>query len=171
MKKRPLRIVKDTREQDGFSFQSLLQEGDEIVDGTLTTGDYSLAGYQNRVCVERKNPNDLVKSLTDDRARFEAEMVRMVFMDAAMVVVEAPKDFFLLQRHHGKTSGKSIIQSCFAFEQRYRVSFALCEDKEDAERRTYAFLRHYARDRHLGRPTFADRLLIRAWDEIEGAAT
>jgi len=167
--KNPLPIIRDTREQDGFTFQSCLRPGDTVTVGTLHTGDYSIAGFQNRVCVERKNPNDLVGSLTEGRDRFEGELGRMLLMDAALVVVEAPAAYFLAGHHRGATRGESIVQSCLAFSQRYRVEFALCADREAAERRAYDFLRHYARDRSLGRPSFHERILFRDWQETEKA--
>jgi DNA excision repair protein ERCC-4 len=54
-------IVVDTREQDPLSFQRL-----QTVSGTLSTGDYSVAGLENLFSVERKTVLDLVGCCTGE---------------------------------------------------------------------------------------------------------
>ena len=54
-----MKIIIDSREQRPFDFLS--QNGDiETERGTLDTGDYSVAGLESRVAVERKSLADLV---------------------------------------------------------------------------------------------------------------
>lgn len=171
MPKIPLKIVRDSREQNGFTFQEDFDPLPVVVDGTLRTGDYSLAGMRSRVCVERKNPDDLVGSLTEGRDRFESELDRMADMDAAALVIEAPESFFLAGHHRGATSGKSIIQSVRAFEVRYRLTVHFCRDRRDAEERTFDFLRHFANDRAKNKPSFMERALLREWKTAEEAST
>lgn len=180
MKKRRLHIIRDTREQDGFSFQSnALNPGrgfdgpPSVKEGTIQTGDYSLPGFRKRVTVERKNPNDLVQSLTDDRDRFKAELERMAEMDAPLIVVEAPESFFLAGHHHGGTSGEAIIQSLRSIRADYRVPYEMCRDKEHAEQVAYDHLRHFFEHRRKGRPSFMERAAIKTWErewqEVEDA--
>ena len=46
-------VIKDTREQDGWFF-SPYDKCDGMEVGTLHTGDYTLKGFEDIVCVERK---------------------------------------------------------------------------------------------------------------------
>ena len=46
-------VIKDTREQNGWSFSQYDKcAGMEI--GTLHTGDYTLRGFEDVICIERK---------------------------------------------------------------------------------------------------------------------
>ena len=49
-----MKIIRDSREQSPFHFEDTRFDGVEVIEGTLTTGDYSIAGLENRVAVERK---------------------------------------------------------------------------------------------------------------------
>ena len=83
-----MKIIIDTREQRPFDFLS--QNGDiEVVKGTLSLGDYSLAGLTDRVAVERKSLADLVMCLGTERERFQRELMRAAALEAFCVVVEA----------------------------------------------------------------------------------
>lgn len=62
----PLRVLIDTREQRPWTFSR--DTTSEFV--TLTEGDYSFAGYSDRVRIERKSLADLVGSITTGRERF-----------------------------------------------------------------------------------------------------
>lgn len=55
----------------------------------LATGDYSIVGLEDRVCVERKSLEDLFGTLGQGRERFAREFERMNAMEHAAVVVEA----------------------------------------------------------------------------------
>ena len=55
----------------------------------IKTGDYTLAGFEDRVCVERKTLEDLFGTLGHGRDRFTQEFERMSEMEYAAVVVEA----------------------------------------------------------------------------------
>ena len=68
----PLPVIVDSREQVPYLFK--YYDAAVTVQG-LPTGDYSLAGYEGRVAVERKELDDLVGCLTVGRERFEKELV------------------------------------------------------------------------------------------------
>ena len=58
------------------------------ITGTLPTGDYSVSGFEDLICVERKSLPDLIGCMTSGRTRFEKELQRMKAYDARCVVVE-----------------------------------------------------------------------------------
>src|SRR5262245_32131111 len=49
----------------------------------LRTGDYSLRGYESRVAVERKSPQDLYGTIGGRRACFQRELARLNEMEFA----------------------------------------------------------------------------------------
>lgn len=65
-------IIIDTREQTPLLFANLPTER-----RTLTTGDYSVLGFERDFSIERKTIEDLIQSATFERERFERELVRM----------------------------------------------------------------------------------------------
>lgn len=143
-KDNPLRIVVDTREQVPFSFAGYPVA---LVPGTLADGDYSLAGFERRVAVERKSLADLAGCLSRDRERFQRELARLRGYDAAAVVVESPAEDLREGRYRSDLDAGAAWQSVLAFTMRYRVPFIFSLDRADAEKNTFDFLRHFHRDR------------------------
>lgn len=74
----------DTREQRPLDLAPMktLREG-------LDTGDYSIAGLENVVTVERKSLPDLLQCVGQERERFDREMHRILAFPHKMLVVEA----------------------------------------------------------------------------------
>lgn len=70
-------VIKDTREQDGWFFSEYDRcEGMEL--GTLLTGDYTIKGYQDVVCVERKaSVSEIAMNLGRKKEAFYNEIERM----------------------------------------------------------------------------------------------
>ena len=54
--KSPMVIIRDTREQNGYTFGFLPQ--DQVKVATLPTGDYSIEGLEDQVTIERKSLAD-----------------------------------------------------------------------------------------------------------------
>ena len=140
----PLPILADSREQRPFVFAGYPAM---VTVTSLEAGDYSLAGFERRVAVERKELQDLVGCLSGERERFARELARLRGYDAAAVVVEAPADDLRSGRYRSKLDAGAAWQGVLAFTQRFRVPFLFCADRAEAEAATFDFLRHYARDR------------------------
>lgn len=75
--------IVDTREQLPLELPL------RTITDTLTTGDYSVSGFEDLICCERKSLPDLIGCMTSGRKRFEREMLRMKAYEARCVVVEA----------------------------------------------------------------------------------
>jgi len=140
----PLQVVVDSREQCPYRFEGM---GAVVEVGALEAGDYSLAGFERRVSIERKSLSDLIGCLSGDRARFERELARLRGYDCAAVVVEQPQSVLRLGHYRSAMPAESAWQSVIAFSMRFRVPFWFCDSRADAEAVTFNFLRHYARDR------------------------
>ena len=55
----------------------------------LKTGDYSIVGYEDHFCIERKSLVDLYQTLISHRDRFEEELARMQLLEHSRIVIEA----------------------------------------------------------------------------------
>lgn len=140
----PLQIIRDTREQDGFSFVGFPCT---VTPGTLATADYSLVGFTDRIGIERKSMQDLIHCLGPDRERFTRELSRLRGFDAACIIVDQPQSVLRLGHYRSAMPAESAWQSVIAFSMRFRVPFWFCDSRADAERVAYDFLRHFHRDR------------------------
>ena len=85
--KSPMVIIRDTREQNGYTFGFLPQ--DQVKVGTLPTGDYSIEGLEDQVTIERKSLADAFGTIGGQRKRFQRELERMTSFKYAAVVIEA----------------------------------------------------------------------------------
>ena len=136
-----MQIVIDTREQRPFSFGRWEVESQR---GTLQTGDYSLAGFEDRVAIERKSVDDLIACFMGaNRERFERELSRARDYDLFAVVVEAGLTDIGRGRYKSNMSPHAALQSLTAFFVRYSVPFMCCGSRRAAEYMTYSLLAKY----------------------------
>lgn len=140
-----MRVIVDSREQAPFTFagEFYQKHGVEVEAGTLTIGDYSLAGLTDRVAVERKSLSDLVQCLGRERQRFERELQRGAALDAFAVVVEASWLDLAGGNYRSQLKPHAACQSVAAFMGRYRVSFLFAGSRAAAEYVCWSFLRQY----------------------------
>jgi DNA excision repair protein ERCC-4 len=139
-----LRIIRDSREQNGFAFADYPAT---VEVETLASGDYSLQGFENRIGIERKSLSDLLASISTERPRFERELARLRGFDCAAVVVEEPAHALRSGRYRSQMDPAAAWQSVMAFTQRFRIPFLFCDSRADAEQATFDLLRHFHRDR------------------------
>ncbi|WP_207264788.1 ERCC4 domain-containing protein [Desulfovibrio sp. Huiquan2017] len=140
-----MQIVRDSREQVPFHFDGPKFEGVTVIDAPLATGDYSLAGLESRVAVERKSLPDFMASISTGRERFERELTRARGLDAFMVVVEAPFSDLVAGNYRSKMQPKAATQTVYSFMSKYRATFHFAQNRAWAEFATFHFLRHYAK--------------------------
>lgn len=106
--------VIDTREQAPLTLEPL-----RSVIGTLTTGDYSVAGLEHMVAVERKSLPDFLACVGRERERFERECQRLIAYETRAIVVEATwsdleRGEWLL-RNRSKVSAQAAIGSALGW--------------------------------------------------------
>ena len=138
-------ILVDTREQRPFTFEHERYDV-QIQPGTLSVGDYSLAGLQDKVAVERKSLPDLVGCLGRERERFERELQRGAALDAFAVVVEAAWADLAGGNFRSQLNPHAACQSVLAFMARYRVPFLFAGSRAAAEYAAWGFLHQYIGD-------------------------
>lgn len=138
-----MHILTDTREQEPFPFAGERYAADTVERAALTVGDYSLAGLEDKVAVERKSLADLVQCLGRERERFERELARGSALDAFAVVVEASYLDLARGKYRSRMQPHAACQSVAAFMGRYRVPFIFAGSRPAAEYATWSFLRQY----------------------------
>ena len=159
----PFTTVIDTREQAPFSFRGIKSDAKQggkpliikTTVKTLTSGDYSIEGFEDRLACERKSLPDLFQTLSHGRDRFERELARLNLMDFAAVVVEA--DWAAILQPNATYSAmrpKSIVRSVIAFQQRYvKVHWWMMPTRWTAEQVCFRVLDRFWQDRERDRDT------------------
>lgn len=100
-----MKVIVDTREQTPFHFTS--SKIDEVINRKLDTGDYSIEGLEDKLCIERKHTvNEFYGNVTKDR--FWREMERMKDYKYRFMVFEfGVTDIEMFP--HGSDLPKSVI--------------------------------------------------------------
>jgi ERCC4-type nuclease len=124
----PFTIIIDTREQAPFEFQDIRGDARDgyrpvhvsTVTRGLRSGDYSIAGLEDRIAIERKSHSDLFSTLGRGRERFEAELERLNEMDFAAIVIESGwREIAYYPPERSQMSSKCVMRSIFAYSIRF----------------------------------------------------
>lgn len=127
--------IVDSREQAPFDLSPMGMER-----GTLPTGDYSVRGLEDLVCVERKELGDLISCIGPGRERFERELQRMRGYPHRAVLVEASWADLETGNYRSQLNPKSACHSVISWTARWGIPFHFAGDREAAERWTRYFL-------------------------------
>lgn len=116
----------DTREQLPWEFAGMPDwtgtpiPGDRVKRTCLSVGDYSLAGFEDRIALERKSFDDLFGTLTFGRKRFVAEIERAKDLDLFAIIVES--DWEAIERGHhriNRFNGAAAARTLLSWQCRY----------------------------------------------------
>jgi DNA excision repair protein ERCC-4 len=121
-------ILCDTREQTPLRFSPEVKV--EVV--TLPTGDYSLAGFTDRVAIERKSLPDLVACVGPERERFLDCCRRLRDYELRAVVIEAAVDDVLAHAYRSQMNPQSVIGTTIAIWTDYGVPTVWAGDAKNA---------------------------------------
>lgn len=145
-----LTVLCDTRENKPFPFDDYPVETKDV---KLETGDYAVQqrGYYNDkgnykapFAVERKAPDDFLKSITWERDRFKREIRRADGWDAPMpVVIEKPWLYFSQENYYRDIHSSQVEGTVDKWTAAYNVDFYFKNNRADAERLTYDFLKYW----------------------------
>jgi len=149
----PFTILIDQREGCPYGFTGLHADADQHNRPiyvptrfcTLTTGDYTISGLEDRVCVERKSLSDLYSTLGQGRSRFEREHERMAEIVAAgglaVVVVESDWRTITLQPpENSHLLPKTVMRTWLSWRRKYGVEWIPAGDRRFAEITTFRML-------------------------------
>jgi ERCC4-type nuclease len=140
-----MKIIIDSREQLPYTFSRYLGADDTAETGALRTGDYSIAGYEERVAVERKTLDDFVGSVCQGRSRFENEMLRASEFEYFAIVIEGSVLDVRNGRYKSDMKPHSVLQTAFSWSIRHGVHVIWAGNRPGGEYSTYWILRKYLR--------------------------
>lgn len=130
-----LTAIVDTREQTPLDLSPLRSQ-----QGTLDTGDYTLAGCENVVRVERKSLDDLLACVGRERDRFDREVQRLLAYPIRVLVIESTWAELELGQSRSKVTPPQAIGSLLGW-QAAGLSIHMCGD-------------HARAGKHVGRLLF-----------------
>ncbi len=139
-------IVIDTREQLPYSFSI------ESTRATLKTGDYSLAGLESVVSIERKSLDDFIGCITASRERFESELSRADSLEKFWVVIEANLTSIENGLYRSKVNPESVLGTLAAWSNRHKVGFIFAGNRFSGQKMVERLLKH-AWNEHLKKET------------------
>jgi ERCC4-type nuclease len=140
-------VVKDTREQDGYTFESFTGRYTSckgMVTRKLDTGDYSLEGLEEKLCIERKGRiSELAINLGKDRARFMREIERMQEFPFRFLILEFslddvikfPEGADIPQSNISKVriTGKYLLKMLVELQINHNIPVLFCDNKKNAK--------------------------------------
>ncbi|MBR3665209.1 MAG: ERCC4 domain-containing protein [Desulfovibrio sp.] len=140
-----MRIVADTREQMPYKFELPVYDGTTLERGTLPTGDYSLAGLEAQVAVERKSLPDLMACMGRERKRFMAEMERARGYRAFAVIAECSWKDIASHAYKAQVKPQAALATLTAIMARYGVPVIFTGSRAAGEYACWCFLRQFAK--------------------------
>ena len=142
----PMRVVVDTREQAPYDFAGAsCYAGTTTVAGTLSVGDYSIAGLEHLCAVERKGWQDWIACLGRERDRFVRELERARALECFAVVVEGRFEDMAHHDYRGMLNAHSACQSLCAFMARMGTPVLFAGSRAGGQYAVWSILRQYLR--------------------------
>jgi hypothetical protein len=135
-------VIKDTREQEGYYF-SKYNTCAGMIDRKLDTGDYSIEGMEDIICIERKGcVEELAVNLGQKKHAFMNEVDRMEKFPHKFMVLEFSLSDLInfpdntripeSQKAKVKISGKYMLKCLMEFQLHNDIHILFCEDKHNA---------------------------------------
>lgn len=139
-KDEPIIIWADQREKTPYTFKKYLFRGVvEIVEiKLLQTGDYTMPGYEDLICVERKNPSDICSCIF--AKRFKAELERMRTYKESHIVIDStiehlaeyPRWMPHNVQSRIKVDGALVLRQIMEYQAEYPTRWHFAGDKGEA---------------------------------------
>jgi len=125
-------IIIDQQEKHQFVFPKTIK----TIKKHLKTADYSLVGFEDRICVERKSKSDAWGSVTEGRDRFRKEYERMAEFEKKIVVIESNLEDFLIPPVYikegkviqSRVDPKTPINTFISWFEKYGVPFVFVDN-------------------------------------------
>lgn len=135
-------VVKDTREQEGYFFNEF-NTCKGMVERKLDTGDYTIDGLENKICIERKGCiEELAVNLGQKKHAFLDEIERMKTFDHKFLILEFDLEDLLKfpdesripnkNKSSLKITGKYILKCLMEFQIYDGIQVVFCGNKHNA---------------------------------------
>ena len=145
-------VIQDIREQKGWYF-SEYDKCSGMEQGSLKTGDYTLKGFEEMVCIERKfSVEEIATNLGKKKKAFDAEMKRMQEFPFRYIICEfsmsdlidypnsifsdymkqTRPDYVKQQISKRRITGKYLLRALMEYQTWYGIHVLFCDDKKNA---------------------------------------
>tara|TARA_A100001201_G_scaffold6382_1_gene10537 strand:- start:2536 stop:3063 length:528 start_codon:yes stop_codon:yes gene_type:complete len=145
-------VLQDTREQKGWYFGEY-DKCAGMEQETLKTGDYTIKGFEDMVCIERKfSVEEIANNLGKKKKAFDKEMQRMqefafkyIICEFSMSdLVDYPNSIFSdymkqtrpayveAQIKKRRITGKYLLRSLMEYQNWYGIHILFCDNKDNA---------------------------------------
>ena len=133
-------VIRDTREREGYHF-SKFDKCQGMVVRKLDTGDYTLLGLEDKICIERKGcVEEVAINFGKKKKQFLAEIERMKEFPHKFILLEFsledlmkfPEDTRIPNKNSVKITGKYILRTLMEFQVNDNVHVVFCENKHNA---------------------------------------
>lgn len=135
-----IRIAVDRREKLPYLFNQY--PGATTILKTLRTGDYSIAGHEDYIAVERKSLDDFLGSITHGRKRFFRELDRLSLIPYRCIVIEDMWCAVVDGLWERQVSIESVSGTIQCILQDFLIPVYFLGDRYMAQEFTYRFLEY-----------------------------
>jgi len=125
-------LVIDTREQAPLFIKP--PKGLLTVRDTLKHGDYSIKGFEDKICFERKRVTELYSFVAAERDKAVKKLTAMKDLSYKALVIEGVEKEVLSPQIFTKVSPEAVRQALVSFEIRYGLHIYYGRNREDIER-------------------------------------
>ena len=131
-------VIVDSRERLPYKYPGM-------VNAALPTGDYSVAGFEGRIALERKSFDDLVGCVTRDRDRFEKQVQRLGAMEYGALIIEEDSAGIMQGHELSQVDPAAVLGTLLSWSVKWGVPVWLCSGRDHARAITYRLLQHFVR--------------------------
>jgi len=121
-------IIIDSREQTPLNFDLEKHKFTTEIAG-LSTGDYSVKGFEHLIAIERKSLPDLVACVTKERDRFLRELQRLKSYPTKALIVECDWSEIFGGEYRSKTKATSVVGSLSSWVANFGIPLITCKDR------------------------------------------
>ena len=138
----PFMVIKDTREQDGYFFREYSPCAG-MIDQKLDTGDYTIKGLEDKICIERKGcVEELAVNLGQKKYTFLDEIERMASFPHKFIILEFSLEDLIKfpdetripikNKASVKITGKYMLKCLIEFQLYNNINVLFCGNKYNA---------------------------------------
>ena len=135
----------DTREQLPLWTKSTKTQ--QIMRTKLDTGDYSILGMEDKICLERKSGADIVGSVGKGHKRFQKELARSLELDYFAIIIEctytAIEEKSFDGGLHSKMKGDVVNSILNTITTKYKIPVFYCINRVEMKKRVKGLLNAY----------------------------
>tara|TARA_R110000803_G_scaffold25281_2_gene60364 strand:+ start:3683 stop:4081 length:399 start_codon:yes stop_codon:yes gene_type:complete len=115
----------------------------------MSTGDYSIVGYEDEIAIERKELGDLYGCMGHDRTRFGKQILRLSKYNYSVMMIESSWENLLKGHSHSRLNPYTIYNTVISWSQKYpNIHWHFWESKQKCAQVTFDILHRFWKERN-----------------------